>query len=236
MAEQVAVLAGGCFWCTEAVFLDVVGVKSVESGYTGGTVANPTYKQVCGGDTGHAEAIRITFDPEQLSYDDLLDIFFATHDPTQLNRQGNDVGTQYRSAIFPLDDEQEREARAAIERANADNGGRVVTTIEPLGEWYPAEDYHQDYWAGEGQRNPYCLAVIPPKLQKLRKSFQARAKSAGGDAPKRLAARRRRSLIAAPRPSSGTGATAMRGLARRIGAGGAGRTGAPRLRRDRPTR
>ena len=111
MADQVAVLAGGCFWCTEAVFLDVVGVKSVESGYTGGNVANPTYKQVCGGDTGHAEAIRITFDPDQLSYDDLLDIFFATHDPTQLNRQGNDVGTQYRSAIFPQNEEQERKAR-----------------------------------------------------------------------------------------------------------------------------
>jgi peptide-methionine (S)-S-oxide reductase len=182
MAEEIAVLAGGCFWCTEAVFLDVVGVKSVESGYTGGTVANPTYKQVCGGDTGHAEAIRITFDNEQLSYDDLLDIFFATHDPTQLNRQGNDVGTQYRSAIFPLDEEQERKARAAIDRANAEQGGRVVTTIEPLGEWYPAETYHQDYWATEGQRNPYCLAVIPPKLQKLRKSFQARTKSAAATA------------------------------------------------------
>jgi peptide-methionine (S)-S-oxide reductase len=179
MADQVAVLAGGCFWCTEAVFLDVVGVKSVESGYTGGTVPNPTYRQVCDGDTGHAEAIRVTFDPEQLSYDDLLDIFFATHDPTQLNRQGNDVGTQYRSAIFPQDDEQERQARAAIERANQELGGRVVTTIEPKAEWYPAEDYHQDYWAGEGQRNPYCIALIPPKLQKLRKSFQARAKSAG---------------------------------------------------------
>jgi hypothetical protein len=103
MAEQVAVLAGGCFWCTEAVFSDVVGVRSVESGYTGGHVANPEYKQVCGGATGHAEAIRVTFDPEVISYDDLLDIFFATHDPTQLNRQGNDVGTQYRSAIFPQD-------------------------------------------------------------------------------------------------------------------------------------
>lgn len=179
MAEQIAVLAGGCFWCTEAVFLDVVGVKSVESGYTGGSVPNPTYKQVCGGDTGHAEAIRITFDPDQISYDDLLDIFFATHDPTQLNRQGNDVGTQYRSAIFPQDAEQERKAREAIARANEDQGGRVVTTTEPKGEWYPAEGYHQDYWAGEGQRNPYCLAVIPPKLQKLRKSFQARTKSAG---------------------------------------------------------
>jgi peptide-methionine (S)-S-oxide reductase len=182
MAEQVAVLAGGCFWCTEAVFLDVVGVTKVESGYTGGTVANPTYKQVCGGDTGHAETIRITFDTAQLSYDDLLDIFFATHDPTQLNRQGNDVGTQYRSAIFPLDEEQERKARAAIDRANAEQGGRVVTTIEPSGEWWPAETYHQDYWAGEGQRNPYCLATIPPKLQKLRKSFQARVKSATAQA------------------------------------------------------
>jgi peptide-methionine (S)-S-oxide reductase len=182
MADQVAVLAGGCFWCTEAVFLDVVGVKSVESGYTGGTVPNPTYRQVCDGDTGHAEAIRVTFDPEQLSYDDLLDIFFATHDPTQLNRQGNDVGTQYRSAIFPLDEEQERQARAAIERANQELGGRVVTTIEPKAEWYPAEDYHQDYWAGEGQRNPYCIALIPPKLQKLRKSFQARVKSASAPA------------------------------------------------------
>lgn len=177
MAEQVAVLAGGCFWCTEAVFLDVVGVRSVESGYTGGHVSKPTYKQVCGGDTGHAEAIRITFDPEQLSYDDLLDIFFATHDPTQLNRQGNDVGTQYRSAIFPQNEEQERKAREGIDRANQENGGRVVTTIEPIGDWWPAEDYHQDYWAGEGQRNPYCIAVIPPKLQKLRKSFQARTKS-----------------------------------------------------------
>ena len=182
MAEEVAVLAGGCFWCTEAVFLDVVGVNKVESGYTGGTAANPTYKQVCGGDTGHAEAIRITFDPDQLSYDDLLDIFFATHDPTQLNRQGNDVGTQYRSAIFPQDEEQERKARAAVERANAERGGGIVTTIEQKGEWWPAENYHQDYWANEGQRNPYCLATIPPKLQKLRKSFQARVKSATAQA------------------------------------------------------
>ncbi len=182
MAEQVAVLAGGCFWCTEAVFLDVVGVKSVESGYTGGTVANPTYTQVCGGDTGHAEAIRIAFDPDELTYSDLLDIFFATHDPTQLNRQGNDVGTQYRSAIFPQDEAQERDAHDALARANGELGGRVVTTIEPKGEWWPAEDYHQDYWANEGQRNPYCIASIPPKLQKLRKSFQARTKSAAATA------------------------------------------------------
>jgi peptide-methionine (S)-S-oxide reductase len=178
MAQEIAVLGGGCFWCTEPVFRDVIGVEAVEAGYTGGTVPNPSYKQVCGGDTGHAEAIRVAFNPDQLSYDDLLDIFFATHDPTQLNRQGNDVGTQYRSAIFPQGLEQERKAREAIDRANAENGGRVVTTIEPLREWWPAEDYHQDYWSGEGQRNPYCVAHIPPKLQKLRKSFQARVRQA----------------------------------------------------------
>ena len=177
MAEQQATFAGGCFWCTEAVFKDVIGVTAVESGYIGGHVDNPSYKQVCGGDTGHAEAIRVTFDPDQLAYGDLLDIFFATHDPTQLNRQGNDVGTQYRSAIFPHDAGQEAEARAAIARKAASWPAPIVTTIEPLGTWWPAEEYHQDYWEGEGQRNPYCIAVIPPKLQKLRKSFAARAKA-----------------------------------------------------------
>ena len=175
-ANEVAVLAGGCFWCTEAVFLDLAGVQSVESGYTGGDVLNPSYKQVCGGDTGHAEAIRITFDPAQISYDDLLDIFFATHDPTQLNRQGNDIGTQYRSAIFPASPEQEAAAREAIVRNQPDWPKPIVTTIEPDAPWYPAEDYHQEYWASEGQRNPYCLAVIPPKLAKLRKSFANRLK------------------------------------------------------------
>jgi len=174
---ETAIVAGGCFWCTEAVFRDVVGVHSVESGYIGGTLADPTYKQVCSGNTGHAEAIKVTFDPAALSYGDLLDVFMGTHDPTQLNRQGNDIGTQYRSAIFPLDDAQRAEAEAAIERANAENGGRVVTTIEDATTWYPAEDYHQEYWEGEGQRNPYCLAVIPPKLMKLRKSFQAKVRS-----------------------------------------------------------
>ena len=173
---EYATLAGGCFWCTEAVFKDVIGVESVESGYIGGHVENPTYKQVCGGDTGHAEAIRIGFDPEQLTYGDLLDIFFATHDPTQLNRQGNDVGTQYRSAIFPASDQQEREAKAGIERAGEDHG-RIVTTIEPMATWYPAEVYHQDYWETSGRSNPYCMAVIPPKLQKLRKSFAARSRA-----------------------------------------------------------
>ena len=171
-----AIVAGGCFWCTEAVFRDLIGVSAVESGYIGGSVPDPTYKAVCAGTTGHAEAIRVTYDPADLTYGDLLDVFMATHDPTQLNRQGNDVGTQYRSAIFPLDDEQRIEAEAAIVRANADLGGRVVTTIEGPAPWYPAEDYHQEYWQGEGQRNPYCLAVIPPKLIKLRKSFASRVK------------------------------------------------------------
>jgi peptide-methionine (S)-S-oxide reductase len=176
MADQVAILAGGCFWCTEAVFNDVIGVKSVESGYTGGAVDSPTYKQVCGGDTGHAEAIRITFDADAISYGELLDIFFAVHDPTQLNRQGNDVGTQYRSAIFPQDQQQEEEAKKAKDRAQQNWDGQVVTSIEPKAQWWPAEDYHQSYWEGEGQRNPYCIASIPPKLQKLRKSFQSRVK------------------------------------------------------------
>jgi peptide-methionine (S)-S-oxide reductase len=177
MATEQAIFAGGCFWCTEAVFRDVIGVEQVESGYIGGTTEHPTYKQVCSGDTGHAEAIRVTYDPAAIGYDEMLDIFFATHDPTQLNRQGNDVGTQYRSAIFPMSAEQEAAARAGIERAG-EGRGKIVTTIEPLTTWYPAEDYHQEYWEGEGQRNPYCLAVIPPKLQKLRKSFAARTRSA----------------------------------------------------------
>jgi len=174
---ETAIVAGGCFWCTEAVFRDVIGVETVESGYIGGTVETPTYKQICTGETGHAEAVKLTYDPETISYGEVLDVFLGTHDPTQLNRQGNDVGTQYRSAIFPLDDAQHREAEAAIGRWNAENGATAVTTIEGPATWYPAEGYHQEYWEGEGQRNPYCLAVIPPKLMKLRKSFQAKVKS-----------------------------------------------------------
>jgi len=174
---ETAIVAGGCFWCTEAVFRDVIGVSAVESGYIGGSVENPTYKAVCSGTTGHAEAIKVDYDPAVISYAEILDVFLGTHDPTQLNRQGNDVGTQYRSAIFPLDDAQRAEAEAAIERANADHAGRVVTTIEGPAPWFPAEDYHQEYWEGEGQRNPYCLAVIPPKIAKLRKSFAAKAKA-----------------------------------------------------------
>ena len=176
MAE--AIIAGGCFWCVEAVFTSIDGVSAVESGYIGGSVPSPTYKAVCGGQTGHAEAIKLTFDPAVVSLADLLDIHFATHDPTQLNRQGGDVGTQYRTALFPLDDEQRVEDEAAIARWNdAHPGLRAVTTIEGPATWYPAEDYHQEYWQGEGQRNPYCLAVIPPKLAKLQKGFAEKLKA-----------------------------------------------------------
>ena len=155
-----ATLAGGCFWCTEAVYQSLSGVEAVESGYIGGTRANPTYEEVCTGTTGHAEAIRITYDPAVIGYGDLLDIF-----------------TQYRSAIFPHDAAQETEARAAITRAQADWPSAIVTTIEPLATWYPAEDYHQKYWDRVGDRNPYCMAVIPPKLQKLRKGFAERLRA-----------------------------------------------------------
>lgn len=176
MATEYAIIAGGCFWCTEAVFNSLKGVAAVESGYTGGARANPTYEQVCSGATGHAEAIRISFDPQLISYADLLDVSFATHDPTQLNRQGNDIGTQYRSAIFPLDDAQHQAAEAAITRAQADHTQPIVTTIETFTEWYPAEDYHQNYWDRVGENNGFCMAVIPPKLQKLRKKFADRVK------------------------------------------------------------
>jgi peptide-methionine (S)-S-oxide reductase len=167
-----AIFAGGCFWCVEAVFTSITGVSKVESGYIGGANPNPTYKEVCGGQTGHAEAILIEFDPLVVNFADLLDIHLATHDPSQLNRQGGDVGTQYRSALFPLDDDQQAEAEAAIARWNDSHPGQsAVTTIEGPAVWYPAEDYHQEYWQGEGQRNPYCLAVIPPKLAKLQAGF-----------------------------------------------------------------
>ena len=177
MNNDSATFAGGCFWCVEAVFQGLQGVSTVESGYIGGHVVNPTYREVCGGATGHAEAIRIHYDASIIGYGDLLDIFFATHDPTQLNRQGGDVGTQYRSAIFPHDAAQHTEAETAIVRAQPDWPAPIVTTVEPLATWYPAEDYHQEYWNGEGQRNPYCLALIPPKLAKLRKGFAEKLKS-----------------------------------------------------------
>lgn len=175
---DVAILAGGCFWCTEAVFDRVRGVRSVESGYIGGAKPNPTYKEVCSGMTGHAEAVKIEFDPTEITYADLLDIFMATHDPTQLNRQGNDVGTQYRSAIFPQSAEQEAEARAAIQRAQAEYQSPVVTTIEPNAPWYPAEVEHQEYFDRVGDANPYCAYVVAPKVKKFLKGFADRVKTA----------------------------------------------------------
>jgi peptide-methionine (S)-S-oxide reductase len=176
MTKETATLAAGCFWCVEAVFDGLAGVDSVESGYIGGHVPNPTYREVCGGATGHAEAIRLVFDPAVVSFDEILDIFFEIHDPTQLNRQGNDVGTQYRSAIFPHSPEQEAAARAAIARAQADHAQPIVTTIEPLAEWYVAEDYHQEYFDREGASNPYCQIVVAPKLAKFRKKHADRLK------------------------------------------------------------
>jgi peptide-methionine (S)-S-oxide reductase len=178
--SAVAVFGGGCFWCTEAVFDELRGVKSVVSGYAGGSTKNPTYEKVCGGGTGHAEVIKIDFDPTEITFKDLLTVFFATHDPTTLNRQGNDVGTQYRSAIFYANEEQMREAEAFIKELNDSKvfGKPVVTTLEPLGEFYEAEDYHQKYYANNPYQ-PYCQYMIPPKLNKLHKQFSALLKSHG---------------------------------------------------------
>jgi peptide-methionine (S)-S-oxide reductase len=177
---DIAVFGGGCFWCTEAVFDELKGVISVVSGYTGGSTKNPTYEQVCSGGTGHAEVIRIEFDPDQISFRDLMTVFFATHDPTTLNRQGNDVGTQYRSTILYADEEQERQAEAFIKELNDSKafGKPVVTTLEPLGEFYAAEDYHQEYYA-RNPYQPYCQYSIPPKLNKLHKQFSQLLKSQG---------------------------------------------------------
>lgn len=173
---ETAVLAGGCFWCTEAVFSRVQGVRTVEPGYTGGHVAHPSYRQVCSGDTGHAEAIRITYAPEEISYSALLDIFFATHNPTERNRQGNDVGPQYRSAIFPQNAAQRAEAEAAIQRAQPNWKNPIVTTLEPAGPWWPAEKEHGRYFDRVGGRNPYCTYVIAPKVEKLVQHFPDRLK------------------------------------------------------------
>ncbi len=167
-----ATLAGGCFWCLEAVFLELRGVEKVESGYAGGTVPNPTYEQVCTGRTGHAEVVQVTFDPSVIGYRDLLEIFFTLHDPTTLNRQGADVGTQYRSAVFVHDAAQRTTAEAVMAELVAENvwDAPIVTQVVPLEAFYPAEEYHRDYY----RRNPgqgYCRAVIAPKVAKLRKIF-----------------------------------------------------------------
>ena len=176
--NRIAVFGGGCFWCTEAVFDDLRGVHSVISGYAGGTTNNPTYEQVCSGSTGHAETIKIEFDPGKISFRDLMTVFFATHDPTTPNRQGNDVGTQYRSAIFYADEEQRQQAAAFIEELEKAKtfSKPIVTTLEPLKEFYPAEDYHQKFYANNPYQ-PYCQYTIPPKLSKLHKQFAQLLKS-----------------------------------------------------------
>lgn len=167
-----AVFAGGCFWCTEAVFTRLKGVSSVEPGYAGGSVVDPSYEQVSSGKTGHAECIKIEYDSEEISYDDLLTVFFATHDPTQLNRQGNDIGTQYRSVIFYTNHDQQREALSMIKKLSEEQvyANDIATTVEPFTKFYPAEDYHLNYYE-RNQNQPYCQVVINPKLQKLKERF-----------------------------------------------------------------
>ena len=169
---QTATLAGGCFWCLEAVYDEIKGVHSVESGYAGGHVDNPTYRAVCNGDTGHAEVVQVHFDPNVVSYRDLLNVFFAIHDPTTLNRQGADVGTQYRSAIFYHDDEQKNVAEEIIKDLNDQQiwDRPIVTQVEKLDKFFVAEDYHQEYFS-RNPYQPYCMAVVAPKVSKFRKHF-----------------------------------------------------------------
>ena len=176
--EEVATLGGGCFWCLEAVFEQMHGVKRVMSGYSGGTVPRPSYQQVCGGDTGHAEVVQVTFDPAETSYREVLEVFFGTHDPTTLNRQGADVGTQYRSVIFYHSAEQKKAAEQLVAELSAAGiwGRPLVTQVVPFTAFYPAEDYHQGYFR-QNTGQPYCQAVIAPKVAKFRKQFAAKLRT-----------------------------------------------------------
>ncbi len=176
--SETAVLGGGCFWCLEAVFDRLQGVTSVESGYMGGRVNKPTYQQVCNGDTGHVEVVRVTFNPAEITYRDLLEIFFEIHDPTTLNRQGNDVGEQYRSVIFYTSPEQKAQAAQAIAELDQSRAwpNPVVTTVEPAKEFFVAEDYHQEYYANNSSQ-PYCMFVISPKVKKFEKKFAQRIRA-----------------------------------------------------------
>lgn len=169
----IATLGGGCFWCTEAVFQRLRGVKSVKPGYSGGTTQNPTYEEVSTGETGHAEAIQIEFDPKKIRFSDLLYVFFKTHDPTTLNRQGNDMGTQYRSAIFYHDETQKKEAEEIIEAMKEEFEDPIVTEIVPFTKFYEAENYHHDYYNQNHSNNSYCHFVIDPKLEKLQKNMSS---------------------------------------------------------------
>lgn len=170
--KEVATLAGGCFWCLEAIFKEVKGIEEVMSGYSGGTTVNPSYTEVCSGATGHAESVQLTYDPKMISFGEILAIFFAVHDPTTLNRQGADVGTQYRSAIFYHNPQQKAEAEAAIKQLIASKvwGAPVVTQVAPFKDFYPAEEYHREYFARNPEQ-PYCAVVIAPKLEKFRKQY-----------------------------------------------------------------
>ncbi len=176
--EQTAIFGGGCFWCMEAVFQRLTGVTHVESGYMGGRADQATYRQVCNGGTGHVEVVRVIFDPEQINYRELLDVFFAVHDPTTLNRQGNDVGEQYRSVIFYSNEEQQRIAEDAIAEMMAAQifSQPIVTAVEPAEEFHAAEDYHRNYY-NENSRQPYCMFTISPKLAKLEKKFGGRLRA-----------------------------------------------------------
>lgn len=175
---QTAVLGGGCFWCVEAAFNQLQGVQRVASGYMGGYLQNPSYKQVCGGRTGHVEVAEITFDPAVISYEDLLEVFFTVHDPTTLNRQGNDVGEQYRSVIFYRDEEQHQTAQKVIEQLTKERAFKdpIVTAVEPASTFYPAESYHQDYFKNHPYQ-PYCMFVVSPKVKKIREKFSKRLKT-----------------------------------------------------------
>lgn len=176
-STETAILGGGCFWCLEAVFENLVGVNSVESGYSGGLVKNPTYHDVCAGTTGHAEVVKIVFDPQKITYKELLEIFFAMHDPTTLNRQGPDIGTQYRSAIYYFSDAQKKTALETMQELNLSKTWEdpIITEVQPVGEFYKAEDYHQGYFQANGNE-PYCRFVISPKVQKLREKFKTKLK------------------------------------------------------------
>jgi peptide-methionine (S)-S-oxide reductase len=176
--HEAATLGGGCFWCLEAVFDELKGVEDVVSGYAGGTVVNPSYEQVCSGTTGHAEVVQITFDPDVISFGELLEVFFTIHDPTTPNRQGHDVGTQYRSIILYHTSEQKTAAEQAIQKLTAAKiwDARIVTQIEPLGAFYPAEEYHQEYFT-RNPNQPYCQIVVAPKVAKARKSFLEKLKA-----------------------------------------------------------
>lgn len=175
---ELATFAGGCFWCVEAVFEQLKGVNSVTSGYCGGSTDHPTYEQVCSGRTGHAEVVQISFDPEIITFEGLLDAFFAVHDPTTLNRQGADIGTQYRSAIFFHSPEQQLQAKNKIAELNASGqfSAPIVTQITAATSFFPAEDYHQGYFRAHGDRQPYCMMVVSPKVQKFRKQFSSQLK------------------------------------------------------------